>query len=66
MKQRHADTKTLEMIERYFVYVFHYLDYLSVTLAITNGLMRSPLATKPRRLKPLANNPVLFPYKNPR
>jgi hypothetical protein len=65
LKQRHADTKTLEMIEQYFVYVFHCLHYLSATLAIKNGLLRGPLPTKPRRLGPLPSNPVLFPYKNP-
>jgi len=66
MKQRHADTKTLELIERYFVYVFRCMDHMSATLAIKNDLLRGPLPIKPKRLKPLADNSVLFPYKNPR
>ena len=50
MNPRHADTKTLEMIEEYFVYVTHCLQYVSEFIAIKNELLKHSLPSRPKRM----------------
>ncbi len=66
MNPRHADTKTLEMIEEYFVYVTHCLQYVSEFIAIKNELLKHSLPSRPKRMPNLKSNSLLFPHKNPR
>ena len=61
---RHANAKTLALIEDYFWYAFECLDYLAKALAVKRHFMRGLVPQRPKRKRALPKPDILFPPKS--